>query len=271
MQSKVAVPVLCALLGGAATAGTFVATGLVAPGSRAPAVQTALPLMASGAVGGTAVGAVYRRAAGGVVSVTARTVPVAASAFDVGMRRSDGVATGSGWVLDERGHVVTVAHLVRAAGEVQVELGGRRLQAHVLGLDEASDLAVLQVDPNGVDLTPLPLGDSDAVQVGDPVVAMGNRGGLPAPALAAGTISARQPRVTGPDGAVLTRALQTDARLPEGDCGGPLLDAEGRVIGVITRMAVGDGSHAVDLAVPANTAREVLPRLSVSTMKVVGG
>jgi putative serine protease PepD len=119
-------------------------------------------------------------------------------------------------------------------------------------------------------LHPLRLGDSDAVQVGDPVVAIGHAGGE-MPVLAAGTLSARQPRLAGPGGALVTDALQTDARVLDGDAGGPLLDSSGRVIGINTRMAIGDGSRGVSLAVPVNTARAVLPRLNVTAMKVVGG
>jgi putative serine protease PepD len=271
MRSQVLVPVVCAVLGGLATAGGLVAAGMVtsadAGGGGAAVAAT---LLSARPVTGTAAGDVYRREAQGVVAVTARTVPVAASAFDVASRRPDGLSSGSGFVLDREGHVVTAAHLVRAAGDVRVQIGGRPLEARVVGIDAAADLAVLQVDPRGADLHPLTLGDSDGVQVGDPVVAIGRAAGM-MPALASGTLSARQPRLDGPGGAVVTSALQTDARLSEGDCGGPLLDASGRVIGINTRMAIGDGSQVVELAVPASTARTVLPRLSIRTMKVVGG
>jgi S1-C subfamily serine protease len=271
MRSQLLVPVVCAVLGGVATAAALGAAGMVAsPDAGADITPVAATLLAARPLTATAAGDVYRREAQGVVAVTARTVPVAASAFDVAARRPDGLSAGSGFVLDREGHVVTAAHLVRAAGDVRVEVGTRRLEARVVGIDAASDLAVLQVDPNAADLHPLALGDSDAVQVGDPVVAIGRAPGM-LPALAAGSVSARQPRIEGPGGAVVTAALQTDAALAEGDCGGPLLDSSGRVIGVNTRMAVGDGSQAVGLAVPASTARTVLPRLSVSTLKVVGG
>jgi S1-C subfamily serine protease len=138
-----------------------------------------------------------------------------------------------------------------------------------VGLDERSDLAVLRIDPDGLDLHPLRLGDSDAVQVGDPVMAIGAAAGM-APRLAVGLLSARQARLQGPGGAVMDGALQTDARLHEGDWGGPLLDESGRVIGVNTRMAIGDGTEAVELAVPANTARDVLSILRATSLKVVG-
>jgi S1-C subfamily serine protease len=271
MRSQVVVPVVCAVLGGAVTAAGLIAAGVVVtPDSAGGVAPMAATLLSAGPVSATAAGDVYRREAQGVVAVRARTVPVMPSAFDIAPRRPDGISAGSGFVLDGDGRIVTAAHLVRAAGDVSVHLGTQQLPARVVGLDVAHDLAVLQIDPSGVDLHPLTLGDSDMVQVGDPIVAIGRVGGMQ-PALAAGAISARQPRVAGPGGIVVTDALQTDAALLEGDSGGPLLDSSGEVIGINTRMAIGDGSRAVALAVPSSTARMVLPRLSVRTMKVVGG
>jgi putative serine protease PepD len=270
MRSPVVVPLVCAVLGGVATAAVLAGAGMVSgPGAQGALVQTTT-LLAAGPVSNSVAGDVYRGEAQGVVAVTARTVPVQPTAFDVAPRPPDGVSSGSGFVLDRDGHVVTAAHLVRAAGDIAVHIGARRLPARVIGLDVGSDLAVLQVDASAADLHPLRLGDSDAVRIGDAVVAIGRRPGME-PALAGGTVSARQPRVAGPDGTVLAGALQTDAHLRAGDCGGPLLDASGDVIGINTRMAIGDGTDAVDLAVPVSSARHVLPRLSISAMKVVGG
>jgi putative serine protease PepD len=270
MRSPVVVPVVCAVLGGVATAAVLAGAGMVSgPATDGALVQTTT-LLSAGPVSNSAVADVYRREAQGVVAVTARTVPVQPTAFDVGPRRPDGVSSGSGFVLDGDGHVVTAAHLVRAAGDIGVYLGARRLPARVVGLDVASDLAVLQLDAPPAHLHPLRLGDSDAMRVGDAVVAIGRTAGME-PALATGSVAARQPRVTGVDGSVVTGALQTDARLRPGDCGGPLLDSSGRVVGINTRMAIGDGTEAVDLAVPVSGARQVLPRLRISAMKVVGG
>jgi S1-C subfamily serine protease len=271
MRSQVIVPVVCAVLGGVATAAALTAMGMVVtPDSGGTVAPMSATFLSAGPVSGTPAGDVYRNEADGVVGVTARTVPVVASAFDVLPRQPGGLSAGSGFVLDRDGHVVTAAHLVRAAGDVRVQVAGRSLPARVIGLDVASDLAMLKVDAGSLVLHPLRLGDSDAVQVGDPVVAIGHAGGE-MPVLAAGTLSARQPRLAGPGGALVTDALQTDARVLDGDAGGPLLDSSGRVIGINTRMAIGDGSRGVSLAVPVNTARAVLPRLNVTAMKVVGG
>lgn len=269
MRSQVVVPVVCAALGGAVTAGALMATGVV--GSGQTVIQQAAPLLTAGPVGGTAAGDVYRRESTGVVGVTAETVPVRASAFDVDDARPGRPTSGSGFVIDDKGHIVTAAHLVRAASDVQVQLGERTLPARVVGLDEGDDIALLRIDPDGLDLHPLELGDSDAIQVGDPVIAIGDTAAGLQPTMAAGTLAARQPRVTSAGGgAVVTDALQTDAPLHATDTGGPLLDGSGRVIGVNTRMLAA-GGQAVDLAVPINTARAVLPRLSGAAFKVVGG
>src|SRR4051812_47104397 len=270
MRSQVAVPVVCAVLGGAGTAATLLAAGVVETGDRSVVVQSAAPLFDSGPVGGTAAGDIYRRESAGVVAVTARTVAAGASAFDTGTRAPDGVTSGSGFVLDGNGQILTAAHLVRAAGDIHVVVDGRRVPARVAGVDEASDLALLRIDAGGLDLHPLSLGDSESVQVGDPAVAIGHAAGL-APTLAVGTVSARQPHVTGEYGATVDNALQTDVSLRAGDCGGPLLDAAGRVIGINVRMQPPDGGDPIQLAVPVDTARQVIDSLEARTMKVIGG
>jgi S1-C subfamily serine protease len=267
MRKHVAVPVLCAVLGGVATAAVLLAAGAVDDDS--PVVQQATTLLTSGPVGGTAAGDVYRSEADGVVGVSARALAVPPSAFDVGDRRSDGLRTGSGFVLDRDGHVVTAAHLVRAADDVEVSVAGQTLPAQVLGTDETTDVAVLRVRTAGVELHALELGDSDTVRVGDPAIAIGHAAGL-APTLTTGTVSARQPRVEAPGGATIADALQVDASLRPVDCGGPLLDAGGRVTGVNTRMLTA-GGETVDLAVPVNTLRRLLPELSGKALKVVNG
>ena len=267
MRSQVVVPVVAAVLGGGVTAATLLAAGVVAPGTRSSVVQQAAPLLSSGPVGGTAAGDVYRSAAAGVVGVTAHGFPVAPSAFDVPSQRSDGLLAGSGFVLDDSGHIVTAAHLVRAAADVRVAVGGHNVRARVLGCDPANDVAVLEIDTTGLQLHPLEMGDSDLVRVGDPAIVLGRTAGL-APTLTSGTVSARQPHVAAPGGADVADALQIDAPLDEADSGGPMLDTGGRVTGVNTRMVTA-GGETVDIAIPANTVRRILPQLSGKALKVV--
>jgi putative serine protease PepD len=268
MRSQVAVPVVCAVLGGGVTAGGLLLTGTVAPPSTRTVIQQG-PLLAANPIGGTAAGDVYQRDAAGVVAVRAQTVAAPPTAFDAGAG-DGGTVTGSALVVDGDGHLLTAAHLVRAAANVQVDCGGRRASAAVVALDPQSDLAVLHVRSAGLGLAPLPLGDSDAVRVGDPAIALGREPGA-APALSTGTVAARQASLEAAGGGRLDDVLQIDADLGPADVGGPLLDAEGRVIGVNTMMRTAEGGAPVHLAVPANTARRVLARLADPAQKVVGG
>jgi serine protease Do len=268
MRSHVAVPVVCAVLGGGIAAATLLAVGVVAPGPRTTIVQS-MPLLSAGPVGGSAAGDVYRAQAPSVVAVTSRALGVPSTAFDLGSARSDGSLSGSGFVVGENGRIVTAAHLVRAASDVRVWIGDHQLPARVLGLDQVDDLALLSVDPGRLSLQPLELADSDGVRVGDPAYVLGRSFGME-PTLTTTTVAARQPRVTASGGATVEDALQVDAPLHTGDCGGPLLDSSGRVTGVNTRMVTADG-ETVEIAVPANTVRRMLPELSGPAMKVVGG
>ena len=268
MRSQVAVPVVCAVLGGGIAAATLLAAGVVSSGPRTTIVQS-MPLLTSGPVGGSSAGDVYRGQAAGVVAVTSRALAVPSTAFDVGSARSDGVLSGSGFVVGEDGRIMTAAHLVRAAGDVRVWVGEHELSARVVGLDEVNDLALLQVDPGRLSLHPLELGDSDDVRVGDTAFALGRAAGLES-TLTTVTVAARQPRVVASGGATVADALQVDAALHPSDCGGPLLDSSGRVTGLNTRMITATG-ETVELAVPAKAVQRMLSRLSGAEMKVVGG
>ena len=134
----------------------------------------------------------------------------------------------------------------------------------MVGKDADTDLAVLSVNPKEVDLHPLALGDSSAVRVGDPTVAIGNPFGLER-TLTTGVVSALQRRITAPSGFAIEDVIQTDAAINPGNSGGPLLDAAGRVIGVNSQIATGgegdSGSVGIGFAVPAATVRRVMPEL----------
>jgi putative serine protease PepD len=268
-SQRIALPVLCALLGGAAAAGGLILAGAL----RAPAPRTVVqsePLLESSPVGVTAAGDVYGRDAPGVVALQARTVVTPPTAFDAPHGPSRDEVTGAAVVVDPEGLLLTAAHLVRAATRIEVDAGGRRAGANVLALDMSCDLAVLKVRPDGLGLQALPLGDSDTVRVGDPAVALGREPGA-APALSSGTIAARQTSLPAAGGGVLDEALQLDAHLGPEDVGGPLLDTGGRVIGVVTRMRTEGGAQPIDLAVPVNDVRRVLGRLGDPSEKVLGG
>ncbi|MBA2506975.1 MAG: trypsin-like peptidase domain-containing protein [Thermoleophilaceae bacterium] len=199
----------------------------------------------------TDIGNVYSKAGDGVVSVQSR-----------GGR---GVASGTGFVVASDGTIVTNAHVVQGADEARVRFGdtARQVDAKVVGTDTSTDLAVLKVDPDKAGgLKPLTLANSDDVQVGDQAVAIGHPFGLDRTATA-GIISGVGREIQAPNGFAIDEAIQTDAPINPGNSGGPLIDAKGRVIGVNSQIAAagGGGNVGIGFAVPANTVKEVVPRL----------
>jgi S1-C subfamily serine protease len=266
-----AIPLAAAVLGGGVTAAILLETGAVGDGKTTTIVQqspltSAAPASESRASGLTARD-IYKQAAPGVVFVRARSVQQTQSPFEVFPRQQENVSTGSGFVLDEKGHILTNAHVVASSTDVRVSFSDHRtVTARVIGKDPDTDLAVLAVTLKGELLHPLELGDSAAVRVGDPTVAIGNPFGLER-TLTTGVVSALQRRITAPSGFAIEDVIQTDAALNPGNSGGPLLDATGRVIGVNSQIATGDGgsgSVGIGFAVPASTVRRVLPELETA-------
>jgi S1-C subfamily serine protease len=174
-----------------------------------------------------------------------------------------GQASGSGFVIDDDGHILTNAHVVEAAGDdIQVEIGddGETRKAEVVGTDPSSDVALLKVEESD-DLTKLALGDSSSVEVGDPVVAIGNPFGLDR-TVTAGIVSAKQRQIQAPNGFSISDVIQTDAAVNPGNSGGPLLNASGEVIGINSQIASsGGGNEGVAFAVPIATAQDVVDQL----------
>src|SRR5215213_878354 len=262
--------VLAAVIGGGITAAVLLASGAVDSG--APATATRPPLKVKGtqaladtAGGGLGAREIYKRDAPGVVFIRAQTLRTAPTPFDVFETVQPTVATGSGFVIDKDGLILTNAHVVAAATDIRVTFSDRHtVTARPVGKDPDTDLALLRVDPDGLDLRPLELGDSRTVQVGDPTVAIGNPFGLER-TLTTGVVSALQRRLTAPSGFAIDDVIQTDAALNPGNSGGPLLDSGGRVIGVNSQIATGGqstgGSVGIGFAVPVNTAKRVIPQL----------
>jgi S1-C subfamily serine protease len=201
-------------------------------------------------------GRIYKAAAPGVVQVTSN---VASEPSPFGQPQP-GQSLGSGFVIDKAGHILTNFHVVDGAEEVFVNFSGNdRYKADVVGTDPSTDLAVLQIDAQSRALTPLPLGNSDAIQVGAPVVAIGNPFGLDR-TVTAGIVSALQREVRAPNGFTIDKVIQTDAAINPGNSGGPLLDADGKVIGINSQIETGgsgNGNVGIGFAVPINTVREV--------------
>jgi len=264
-----AIPLAAAVIGGGVTAGVLIGAGAVGEHKTTTIVQqapltSASPATASRA-GGLTASDIYRRAAPGVVYIRARSVQQTQSPFDVFPRQQENMSTGSGFVLDAKGDILTNAHVVASSLDVRVSFSDHRtVAARVVGKDPDTDLAVLSVNPKEVELHPLALGDSGAVRVGDPTVAIGNPFGLER-TLTTGVVSALQRRITAPSGFAIEDVIQTDAAINPGNSGGPLLDAAGRVIGVNSQIATGgdasSGSVGIGFAVPAATVKRVLPQL----------
>jgi putative serine protease PepD len=188
------------------------------------------------------------------------------SVVSVRAREGGASASGTGFVIDSNGTIVTNAHVVAGANQVQVrfEDNGEGVDAEVLGSDESSDVAVLRVDASKTQhIKPLTLADSDTVKVGDLAVAIGYPLGLDRTATA-GIISGVGRAIKAPNGFSIDKVIQTDAPINPGNSGGPLLDGAGRVIGVNSQIATaggGGGNVGIGFAVPSNTVRQVVPRL----------
>ncbi|GAA3959550.1 hypothetical protein GCM10023085_47460 [Actinomadura viridis] len=245
-------------------------------GSRLIAVTVAAAVLAGGAAGAAAGRASADRSAaplaqstagpasgpGDLSDVAARVQP---SVVSVEVRSGTGRGTGSGFVIDRSGHVLTNAHVVEGAGQVDVVLADRRrLTARVLGTDPAQDLAVLSIGPSDSP-APLTFGRSADVRVGDPVMALGSPLGL-AGTVTGGIVSALDREVRLGDGERRT-ALQTDASINPGNSGGPLVNTRGEVIGVNTAIATlsrgggGGGSIGIGFAIPVDRAVDGAERI----------
>lgn len=170
---------------------------------------------------------------------------------------------GSGFLIDEQGHILTNNHVVDGASSVQVTLSnGTTLDAQVVGTDPADDLALVQVDASAVvGIAPVPLGDSASVKPGQMAIALGSPFGLDG-SITVGVISGLNRTLTSNLGQRMTGLLQTDAAINPGNSGGPLLNSRGEAIGINTAIEnPATGANGIGFAVPINTAAKVLPSL----------
>jgi S1-C subfamily serine protease len=268
-KSVIPVAVISAVLGCAAAVGIVAALDL--GGGHTTTVVQQAPLRGddasgSGDTSGLTPRDIYKRAAPGVVFIRAQVVEQTQSPFDFGFpQQQHGEATGSGFVVDRHGTILTNAHVVSGATKVTVQFADRHVvEAEILGRDESTDLAVLKVsDAKRSELTPLTLGSSGDVQVGDPTIAIGNPFGLER-TLTTGVVSATKRTIQAPNGFEIDGVIQTDAAINPGNSGGPLLDAAGRVIGINSQIETGgsgNGSVGIGFAIPIDTAKRLLPEL----------
>jgi S1-C subfamily serine protease len=213
--------------------------------SQSPSPKVSAP---SGKGAPTDISELYKRVSSGVAFV-----------------QSGQTATGSGFVYDKEGHIVTNDHVVEGANSYSVRIGSEQkpIPATLVGKDPSSDLAVLKVDPSAVPggLKPLDLGDSATLEPGDQAIAIGSPFGLEG-TVTTGIVSSLGRTIDAPNGFPIADAVQTDAAINPGNSGGPLLDGNGRVIGVNSQIKSGsDSNSGVGFAVPVNTVKFVVPRI----------
>jgi len=264
-----------AVLGGAVVAAfgwVAIAAGWIVADEGSSAAIVSQPLAAPVASeeegDGNLVNQIYRRDGQGVAFISAKRSGAETpelSPFGQPQPEGGGVATGSGFLIDTEGHVITNSHVVDGADEVEVKLGSSETtyEAEVVGNDPATDVALLDVEAPADELHPLSLADSTKVEVGDQVIAIGNPFGLDR-TVTSGIVSAIQRQIQAPNGFSISHVIQTDAAINPGNSGGPLIDSSGSVIGINSQIQTGGGSGGnvgIGFAVPINTAREVVRQL----------
>jgi S1-C subfamily serine protease len=254
-QPYVALVAAATLGGGLAVAAVALLGGLDADTTVVTETTPSATETTTAPAAGMTVGEIYERAAPGVVQIASTSADSIAGAA---------TALGSGFVVDKAGHIVTNYHVVEGAGQIRVSFSNRdTVEAELVGTDPSTDLAIVRVDASASALKPLPLGDSDQVRVGDPVVAIGNPFGLDRTATA-GIVSALQRLITAPNQFTIDHVIQTDAPINKGNSGGPLLNMRGQVIGVNTQIETGGvstGNIGIGFAVPSNTVKDVVAQI----------
>jgi putative serine protease PepD len=260
MRQQILLPVAVAaagLLGGAVGVGAWEAIDDDPQPASTVAERTARPTADRSSSSWLA--EVYRRAAPGVVEIEAGGGDEGFNPFE--RPQLEPVATGSGFVIDEEGHIVTNQHVVGNADTVTVRFpNGDEAEARVVGADPSTDVALLDLQGDH-DVTPLELGSSESLEVGDAVAAIGSPFGLEG-TLTSGIVSALERDIRAPNGFTIDGAVQTDAALNGGSSGGPLLDSEGRVVGVSSQIESRSGGNVgIGYAVPVETVRRVVDEL----------
>ncbi len=269
-------PFLSALLGGLVVA----ALGLIAiaagwiQSDGGSTTTVAAPLTApvkesSDEEVGNVVNQIYKADGEGVAFIESQLEAQESESFspfgEVEPESGGGTATGSGFVIDDEGHILTNNHVIEGAGKVTVKLGDseKTWDAEVVGTDPGTDVALLQVDAPKSEIHPLTLGRSADAEVGDPVVAIGNPFGLDR-TVTSGIVSALQRDIQAPNGFSISHVIQTDAAINPGNSGGPLINAEGAVIGINAQIATGGGGNGnvgIGFAIPIDTVRAEIEQL----------
>jgi S1-C subfamily serine protease len=273
-QSKLRSPFFSALLGGlvVAVVGLIaIAAGVVDSGGGSTttvASPITAPVDAKEEDNSNVVNQIYKADGDGVAFIESQLEPQESEFFNPfgePEAESGGTATGSGFVIDGEGHILTNNHVIEGASKVEVKLGDseKEYEAEVVGTDPGTDIALLKVDAPAKELHSLTLGHSSEVEVGDPVVAIGNPFGLDR-TVTSGIVSALQRQIQAPNGFSINHVIQTDAAINPGNSGGPLIDSGGEVIGINSQIATGgggDGNVGIGFAIPIDTIRAEINQL----------
>jgi putative serine protease PepD len=259
----IAVTVLAALVGAAAGAGAYAVFNSDSGTTVVRQVHVTQSVQASDIKPGTllSIGSIYKLANRGVVKISVTTG--GANPFEQGTQQ----AQGSGFVSDTIGHVITNQHVIDGAQSIKVTFwNGKTYTAKLNGSDASTDTAVIKVDAPASMFHPLALADSSTVQVGDGVVAIGSPFGLEE-TVTSGIVSALHRQMTSPNNFTIDDSIQTDAAINHGNSGGPLLNMQGKVIGINAQIESDSGGNdGVGFAVPSATVRHIANRL-ISTGK----
>jgi putative serine protease PepD len=236
-----------AIYAGLAPTGTRTVVREVTVSSAEPAANTT----------NLSVSDIYERTYKGVVEIT-----VSSQSTPTPFGEQAPQAQGSGFVYDTEGHIITNQHVVDGATSISVRFwDGESYNAELVGSDASTDLAVIKVDAPASVLEPLTLGDSNAVRVGDTVVAIGSPFGLEN-TVTSGIVSALHRQMTSPNNFTISDAIQTDAAINHGNSGGPLLDSDAKVIGVNAQIESDSGGNdGIGFAVPSSTVRTIASQL----------
>ena len=263
-RSKIAVAVVAAaLVGGGAGAGAVAYvehTGGASSSTSATDAGSTQSTVSNVASSALTIGQVARSAVTSVVEIDTST-----SGSQTPGGSGSSAAEGTGWVYDTKGDLVTNEHVVDGATSVSVKLSdGSTYKGTIVGTDIATDLAVVHINAPASKLVPLQLGDSTNVQLGDPVIAIGNPFGLDG-TVTSGIISAVDREIASPNETPIEGAIQTDAAINHGNSGGPLLNLEGRVIGVTAQIqSDSGGNEGVGFAIPSDLVRTIADQLIAS-------
>lgn len=266
-----AIAAAAALAAGAGTGVVVASQDGSGPAASAPrtVIKEVSPAASTSASGSMTAAQIYQADAPGIVEIRVREQTSSQQGLDPfgGGGRQTTEAQGTGFEIDSKGDIVTNAHVVDGATSITVKTEeGKSYKATLVGKDDTTDVAVIHIDAAAGDLHPLTFGDSSELQVGDPVVAIGDPFGL-TDSLSTGVVSALGRTITSPDNHPIDNAIQTDAAINHGNSGGPLLNDRGQVIGITSQIYADDstsGNVGVGFAVPSSTVERIASELITS-------